>query len=167
MVTYCTHNLAELKMLLQQLPNEEYSRASTMLSSGTIGQHIRHILEFYMAVVNARDTGVVSYDNRQRELLIETDVAYAIQRIDKISECLNTLNIRAVILLDGNYSIKENSSNSIKTTVERELVYNLEHSIHHQALIKVALIDFGLSDLVSQNFGVAPSTIRNNQETFQ
>jgi hypothetical protein len=138
-----------------------------MLSSGTIGQHIRHILEFYIAVVEARDTCIINYDNRQRDLLLETDVSCAISNIDKICECLRTMNIKSVLVLTGDYSIESKRSIQVVTTVERELIYNLEHSIHHQALIKVALIDFDLSDIIEEGFGIAPSTIRYKKITTQ
>ena len=46
----------------------------------------------------------------------------------------------------------------IETNYERELLYNLEHSIHHQALIKVALLQLQSVE-IPENFGVAQSTI--------
>jgi hypothetical protein len=47
----------------------------------------------------------------------------------------------------------------VTTTYFREIVYNIEHTIHHLALIKVALIELKLS-LVDNNFGMAYSTIK-------
>jgi hypothetical protein len=46
----------------------------------------------------------------------------------------------------------------LTATTLRELLYNLEHCIHHQALIKVAVLE---SDtiFVNENFGVARSTL--------
>ena len=49
----------------------------------------------------------------------------------------------------------------IESSFERELVYCLEHSIHHKALIKVALREYALTHLVSNSFGVAPSTLKS------
>jgi len=46
------------------------------------------------------------------------------------------------------------------------MMYNLEHIIHHQALIKVAINQ--LSDfVVSDSFGVAPSTLQYRKECVQ
>ena len=48
---------------------------------------------------------------------------------------------------------------SVNTTYFREVVYNTEHTIHHLALIKVALLEMNL-DLVNHDFGMAYSTIQ-------
>jgi hypothetical protein len=40
------------------------------------------------------------------------------------------------------------------------LAYCLEHTIHHQALIKIGLMELNLIHLIDQHFGVAPATIR-------
>lgn len=47
---------------------------------------------------------------------------------------------------------------TIETNFTRELLYNLEHCIHHQALIRVAVCKLTRIQLPS-NFGVAPSTL--------
>ena len=69
------------------------------------------------------------------------------------------------IQLIGNYGDEKNHEIIIKSSVERELVYCLEHAIHHMALIKVAAIDQSIVEKVGANFGVAPSTIRNRSES--
>ena len=48
----------------------------------------------------------------------------------------------------------------MKSSFERELLYCLDHAIHHQALIKIGLKELHLSHLVSPDFGVAYSTLR-------
>ena len=54
----------------------------------------------------------------------------------------------------------------IETNYNRELLYNLEHCIHHQALIKVALLQ-SESITVDANFGVARSTIEYRNQCAQ
>ena len=46
----------------------------------------------------------------------------------------------------------------IESNYFRELLYNLEHCIHHQALIKVAILQVE-SITIGRDFGVARSTI--------
>ncbi len=53
-----------------------------------------------------------------------------------------------------------NISLEIPTNFYREMVYNIEHCIHHQALIKVALNEMEANHLINKNFGIAPSTIQ-------
>ena len=56
--------------------------------------------------------------------------------------------------------IEDAVESTVPTTYFREVVYNTEHAIHHLALIKVALIEMKV-DLVSDNFGMAYSTIKH------
>ena len=54
----------------------------------------------------------------------------------------------------------EAGEEEVKSSFERELLYCLDHAIHHQALIKIGLKELELSHLVSPDFGVAYSTLR-------
>ena len=54
----------------------------------------------------------------------------------------------------------------IETNYYREILYNLEHTIHHMALIRVGLGEIGRI-LVDEDFGVAPSTIKFRQQCVQ
>jgi hypothetical protein len=64
------------------------------------------------------------------------------------------------LTLQGDFS--ENSVHHIQllSSFHRELAYCLEHSIHHQALIKIGLIELGALHLIDESFGVAPATLK-------
>jgi hypothetical protein len=49
---------------------------------------------------------------------------------------------------------------TVNTNYYRELLYNMDHAIHHCAIIRIGLMSF---DHVSipEGFGIAPSTIRH------
>jgi hypothetical protein len=160
MKTYCKQNLEEIKALLLQLSNAQYTYASKLLSEATIGQHVRHILEFYQSVLKGIDTKIINYDNRERNLLIETEKDFAIQVIDFISTNLAHDLLDKSIILEGNFSSEPGKQTQIQTTIFRELAYSLEHSIHHQALIKVGLIELNSASFIDETFGLAPATIR-------
>jgi len=52
------------------------------------------------------------------------------------------------------------------TNYHREIAYNLEHTIHHMALIKIGILE--LSDLqIPEGFGVASSTMKYKKECAQ
>jgi hypothetical protein len=48
----------------------------------------------------------------------------------------------------------------INTSLERELVYNVEHAIHHMAIIRIAIEREFPSIKLDKHFGIAFSTIR-------
>jgi hypothetical protein len=54
----------------------------------------------------------------------------------------------------------------ISTNYFREIAYNLEHTIHHMALIRIGLREIG--DIpVDESYGVASSTTKYRQKCVQ
>lgn len=163
MKTYCQKNLNEIKKVVLQLSIEQYSHKSVLLSQATIGQHVRHIIEFYQSVIFGIENKIINYDNRKRNLIIEKDSRYAIEIIDVINAFLSQDISDEPMVLEGNFCADENMELSIQTTLFRELAYCLEHSIHHQALIKVGLLELDCLPLIDDTFGIAPATIRHQK----
>lgn len=153
-------NLEQLKEMLQAINNENYTRQNEILSGSSVGQHIRHILEFYLLLVSGSFSGTISYDKRQRDIRIEEDQQFAIQTIDRLLQGIDTLDETLTVKFEGDFTADGSAQNSTLSSVGRELAYCIEHSIHHQAIIKAGLIVLGLSELTNENFGVAYSTIR-------
>jgi hypothetical protein len=51
----------------------------------------------------------------------------------------------------------------IKSNFERELLFNIEHCIHHQAIIKIGFLHLNKMEL-NDDYGVAKSTIANSNK---
>ncbi len=145
--------LNELTNLLSKLSNEDYCNPCRDLSNATIGEHTRHIIEMFQCLENQYESGIVNYDNRKRDYSIQTDTDFAIECIhiirNQVEKANKNLQLQQVV--DGEELL-------ISSNYNRELLYNLEHCIHHQALIKVALIQSETIE-INENFGVARSTI--------
>ena len=155
------NSLNELIGLLNQLSNSEYSKPCAALSNATIGEHTRHIIEMFQCLENFYDSGVVNYDKRERNIQIQTDTDFAIQCIKSVTDNLHKENkvIELQQIIDG-------EEIRIESNYNRELLYNLEHCIHHQALIKVAILQCD-NVIIDANFGVARSTIEYRNQCAQ
>jgi hypothetical protein len=160
MLPIIQNTLQELIELLQQLDALAYTRPVKALSEATIGQHTRHIIELFQCLLQGYEAGKVHYDKRKRDKNLETNTTYAIDTLVEIQQRIYQKD-KAITL----YSIFGEEEQAIASFYFRELLYNLEHCIHHQALIKVALIDMPLIR-VSNNFGIAPSTIQYRLQHF-
>jgi uncharacterized damage-inducible protein DinB len=160
MKTVANENLMQLKDMLQNIKTSDYTQTTEILSGSSVGQHIRHILEFYLLLVSGSFSGVISYDKRQRDKEIEVNPAFAIETIERLLKGLETLDLKQSVKFEGDFTTDGSQDNFTESSVGRELAYCIEHSIHHQAIIKAGLIDLGLSSITCENFGVAYSTIR-------
>ncbi|MBS1650606.1 MAG: DinB family protein [Bacteroidetes bacterium] len=168
MTKYIIQNLVEINDLLKGLSQEQYGKKLEILTGSSIGQHVRHILEFYQCLFKGVQTKEVNYDARQRDLKLEADIHFASKTIDDIINSLLDTKEDFTVLFVADYSIIENQKPvKIQSSFFRELAYNLEHSIHHQALIKVAITEMQLTSLVKNTFGYAPSTIRHTNTCVQ
>lgn len=161
MLTLSKDTLEEFKEVLEKLPEDCYSKCSSMLSNSTIGQHTRHVIELYQCLLVGYKVGIVSYDKRERKLKTETDLNSALGLIDNIIDSLERPNKNLII----EYKL-DAVKRSINSNYLREVLYNLEHTIHHQALIKVAIQQF-TSLVLPETFGVAPSTLQYRNQHVQ
>jgi hypothetical protein len=161
LLTSVHNSLDELIGLLNQLSNQEYSKPCEALSNATIGEHTRHIIEMFQCLENFYESGIVNYDKRERNILIQTDTQFAVDSIYTIKRKLEKPNkeIELQQIIDG-------EEIRIKSNYEREILYNLEHCVHHQALIKVAVLQCGNVTL-DADFGVARSTIEYRKQCAQ
>lgn len=145
--------LHSLAATIQPLSNDEYTRPINALSHATIGEHTRHIIELFQCLTSAYSKGVLNYDDRERNQLMQNNVAIAVQQLEALS--LNIEQKNKCLALTNSLS---DSREIIETNYYRELLYNFEHCIHHQALIKVGLLSLNkMPD--SEDFGIAPSTL--------
>ncbi len=153
--------LNELSVLVSQLSNEDYCSPCHDLSNATIGEHTRHIIEMFQCLENQYETGIVNYDHRKRDYRIQTNTAFAKDCIDAILNQVDKPNKNLQL-----QQIVEDEELLIDSNYDRELLYNLEHCIHHQALIKVAIIQLKTIE-IDENFGVARSTIEYRNQCAQ
>lgn len=66
----CKQNLEQISGLLEKLSPQQYNYKSKFLSGATIGQHIRHILEFYICIREAVDSKMtaINYDKENETI---------------------------------------------------------------------------------------------------
>lgn len=154
----------QLSESLIRLTKEEYTQPSNILFNASIGQHVRHIIELFLCLEKGYETGLVNYEKRKRDYTIETDKDFAIQLLKDIYHRLERPD-RELVLEAEDY--EDNSSIvCIQTNYYREVAYNLEHTIHHMALIRVGVTEVS-TIVLPKEFGVAYSTLKYRQQCAQ
>ena len=155
--------LTDLESHLTKMDNELYAKPMKSLSYSSIGQHIRHVLEFYLAITEAVDSGFLCYDDRRRNEALQTHRGQALLVIQEVNSNLEKINVEQELNLSANYSTKDDGGVRMTTSLSRELAYGMDHAIHHMAIIKSTLENNGVK--LSGSFGLAPSTYRYNKKT--
>jgi len=138
--------------ILNSLSFDEYTQALPILSNSTLGEHFRHIIEIFQKLLTEYHTGIIDYDQRERNNKIETNIDFAVECIAQIIAHLEKPDKPLLI------TSLLNKENGIKSSYYREVLYNIEHCIHHQAIIKIGLLYLG-KDAIAETFGVAKSTL--------
>ncbi len=145
--------------LLVTLDVDTYCAHPAAQVSGSVGEHVRHLLDHVVALVTATPERPLSYDRRERGGSLERDPDAAIEAIGRVNGMLRRW-IRAV---DGDEPIAvqmrlagDGTSETAWSTRTREVAFVISHTIHHQALIAFLLAGRGIG--VPPRFGFAPST---------
>lgn len=149
--------LRQIETMLESLTDEAFVQPIPILSGATIGQHTRHILEFYLELAVGYDRGEVNYDARKRDHRIESDRYFAINEVGNIVRHLGKADKQ--LRITAEYGAGQEQVLSMGTNYCRELVYNLEHTVHHMAMLRIGVSAISRVSLPI-NFGVAISTLK-------
>jgi uncharacterized damage-inducible protein DinB len=160
----CCHILTQLTNMVNQLSTTDFVKPVESLGNSTIGQHLRHTVEFFICLQQGSEKGIINYDKRLHDKLIETDKPIAVDTLKKISDYIRSQPGDQALTLEVGYDLTQEKFITIATTLRRELVYNIEHAVHHMAIMKIGIREAAPYVTLPADFGVAASTIRY-QET--
>lgn len=152
--------LAQGAELLSRLDAAQYTGEPTP-GSGTVGQHVRHVLDFYARFLAGLDAGDVRYDARERDSRVEHQPEVARQRALEMAGRLGQLPLadeqRALTVAHD----RAEDAPRCASSVGRELLFLASHTTHHYALIAVLLRLQGVEP--GADFGVATSTLEHRR----
>lgn len=153
------------ELLLNSLRDEDYTRKLHAVFASTVGCHYRHCLDHFQSLLQGLDADEINYDHRQRNPRIENDRAFALAETKRILQAFASISrpfLECPINVRSKVNYELNAAPLIGSTVGRELMYAVAHTIHHYALI--AVICAVLEIPVPAEFGVAPSTLQYRAE---
>jgi hypothetical protein len=146
-----------LKNVLDQIKDEDYAIPLNTLKGASISKHVRHVVEFYECLLFNCNDNTLCYDDRKRNMLLEENVKYTIDYMVEIVDALEQITVNKRLLLVATY---HDQRISMESSLYRELTYNIEHAVHHMAIISIALPIHFPYIRVSESFGFADSTIQ-------
>jgi hypothetical protein len=157
--------LRQGELLLNSLKDEDYTRTVPNVFGSTVGGHYRHCLDHFQSLLQGLDADEINYDHRERNPRIENDRSFALAETNRIRHANASI---ATPFLDCPINVRTrvnyvgDAAPLIGSTVGRELMYAVAHTIHHYALITVMCAMLKIP--VPAGFGVAPSTLQYHAE---
>jgi hypothetical protein len=159
--------LNQCDAMVRIVSDAAYVCDSMQIRGGSIGKHLRHTLDHFMAALSpvelaaVEPSGVIDYDRRERNVPMESDRAEAILAIAQIRDSLaraesKSLNVpvRVRVMLDAAGTQAE-----LLSTLGRELAFAAHHAVHHQAMMRTIAAEMGT--VLPPEFGKAPSTLQH------
>ena len=152
--------LDQLIEFASSITDEQYTRELPVLLNNSISKHYRHIIEFYGVMMEGFESGRVNYDNRKHDQELEQNRDKSVIVLEKLRNRFLNPILQEPIVLAGSYSLDSDNEFTISTNAEREIVYNIEHAIHHMAVIRIAVQHEFPELLIKDEFGFAFSTLK-------
>ncbi|MFP6598194.1 MAG: hypothetical protein VCC01_12115 [Candidatus Hydrogenedentota bacterium] len=152
----CIHVLERGELLLDRIPEPLYTfREGT---HDSIGCHLRHGIEHISCFLEGLDSGVVDYDLRRRDEVLETDVDAMREAINETRASLigidpHALGKRLTVIQIPTPGC---SPTPVESSVVRELIFLSSHMVHHLSLMYIHCTNAGVE--LPQDFPLAFST---------
>lgn len=150
--------LDDLAAVVDSLGDAQYADSAVPGVSGSVGGHVRHCLDHVRALEHAIECGVVDYDSRQRDGLVETDRTLAwsllLSARRRVSAVPASVLARPVVVRTRMHAGM--APVEVLSTLEREVSFVIAHTIHHCATI--AVLAGVTAERLPERFGIAPST---------
>lgn len=152
----------QLKEVLPRIPVQVYAQPIPILYKASIGQHCRHLIEFFGCICEQISEGVICYDARRRELPLEQLPEAALAAIEALEQWVLEFEGDWEMPLEVRFHpnpLDVSCFEQTETYLLREWWYAIDHAIHHLALFKVGLHLLMPDFELPAHFGVAPATV--------
>lgn len=154
----CIQFIEQCEQILEMVSQEIY--VGTSRGSSSIAAHIRHILDRFYSFFCELPAAAIDYDARMRDKEIERNLEAACLALATIARRVEQL--KQTLFAEDLITVKESVLPSspaveISSTVEREMMGLITHSIHYLAIIALQAKAFGYP--LNDDFGKAASTL--------
>lgn len=158
--------ISQIRQLLDQLPQSSYTAPLEVLNGASIGQHFRHILDFYQCLLRDIPVGTVNYAHRDRNPLMESLPLATGEVFEKLVNAIQILDENDPLLVLGDFPSQNSQEQQpvLHSSVGRELMYAHDHAVHHLALIRIGLKVVAAGMVLDPHLGYAPATMQYRSE---
>lgn len=146
--------------LVRELDDAAFCAREVRPDGAGIGPQLRHCADYYRALLDGLEAGRVDYDARKRDALFEVNRAWAARELESLAERLRALDReskdRTLIVRSEAAVLPPGADPWTHSSLRRELLVLLSHTVHHHALVRERLLTRGIDP--GRELGLAPST---------
>jgi len=150
------HFLEQGALVLKKMDDRVYKCHESPFEQGGIGRHIRHVLDHFSLFCDGVNEGVIDYDDRERDSVVEQSRLRALELFEALKKTMGAWMAKSPNLEAG-LKVRHNGTWCL-SSVGRELQHLINHTVHHYAFVALILRVQGVG--VEDDFGVAPSTLQ-------
>ncbi len=122
-----------------------------------IGPHVRHSLDYFHALKDGSGSGVIDYNIRRRGCAVERNATAALSDIADLLMWLRSTQIDdQPVLVIAEYNSASQAIGEFSSSLLREVLHIIEHTIHHTAYIVSIAARHNIS--LDERAGVAAAT---------
>lgn len=144
---------------LSSVDQNDYIEVCKPHLAGSIGAHMRHIIDHYLALQEGVELGHVDYNKRHRQSPVAESIDAALAAWQDIARWLEQAcnkPMESQLTVVSEVSLSCTDSVEVTSTLARELLFVSSHAIHHFSLLAVARSLQGAE--TDKAFGIAPAT---------
>lgn len=144
---------------LNNISLEHYQQVIKPHFTGSMGAHMRHILDHYLALQQGLSAQIIDYNRRHRDSDVALCPNSALLSWAQIKtwlidiSCLDT-QLSLTVVCETSLTASQNTTTT--STLGRELLFVSSHAIHHFSLLLV--MNSLIGNESAANFGLAPAT---------
>ena len=158
-------SLDQIQIILKAIHQKQIESSKEYYINAGIGRHVRHIIDHYIALKKGLESGEADYNQRSRNSVLETNLDSANKKIQQLIDWVNHLDeSNSQLIVYSEIDCDDSINQKFSSNKDRELLYLINHTIHHAAYIKLLLQQFPIK--LPDYIGIAPSTATHLREEF-
>lgn len=131
--------------------------AENLYATSGIGRHVRHVVDHFLAFQAGMESGIVNYDVRHRNSDMEQHADLGLAEIQKLVLWLQGSAVdETPVEVVSEISCLHDESRQFQSNIRRELLYLINHTIHHAAYAALLARQHGV--VPDAGIGLAPAT---------
>ena len=158
-VTGSLESIDQMITFITDLNDAEYQYSAAPWFDSSIGQHLRHIVDLFLALKDRTDTENINYDIRRRGAAIETVRKVGLAELSDIRKWMTSItaiDINQEISVSTEVALSSQQTETFVSSFGRELCFASSHLTHHLAIMAVIAKMAGKK--VDPTLGLAPAT---------